>query len=66
MQKHMQWRRKRQVEFFENLCHLSKVGFDLENSLKMLQVLLNLPVKDMANIMAGLTTGKTFAAVMTP
>ena len=66
MQKHMQWRRKRQVEFFENLCHLSKVGFDLENSLKMLQVLLNLPVKDMANIMAGLTAGKTFAAVMTP
>ncbi len=62
----MQWRRKRQVEFFENLCHLSKVGFDLENSLQMLQVLLNLPVKDMANIMADLTAGKTFAAVMTP
>ncbi|WP_258087975.1 type II secretion system F family protein [Weissella fangxianensis] len=66
MQKHTQWRRKLQVEFFENLCHLSKFGFDLENALKMLQMLLKLPVKDTANIIAGLTAGKTFAAVMTP
>ncbi|WPQ67434.1 type II secretion system F family protein [Weissella paramesenteroides] len=66
MQKQTQWSRKLQVEFFENLCHLSKVGFDLESSLMTLQILLKLPIKDVENIIIGLTAGLTLAEVMSP
>ncbi|MDF8373677.1 hypothetical protein [Weissella paramesenteroides] len=66
MQKQTQWPRKLQVEFFENLCHLSKVGFDLESSLMTLQILLKLPLKDVENIIFGLTAGLTLAEVMSP
>lgn len=43
MKKKVMWQRKRQAEFFENLSYLLSVGYDLENALKMVQVLLKIP-----------------------
>lgn len=66
MKKKVMWQRKRQAEFFENLSYLLSVGYDLENALKMVQVLLKIPKQQMHLILVALQAGETFSQVMTP
>lgn len=66
MKKKVMWSRKRQADFFENLSYLLSVGYDLENALKMVQLLLKLPNQQMMSILAALESGATFSRVMTP
>lgn len=66
MKKKVMWSRKRQADFFENLSYLLSVGYDLENALKMVQLLLKLPNQQMMSILAALESGDTFSKVMTP
>lgn len=66
MKKKIMWQRKRQAEFFENLSYLLSVGYDLENALKMVQVLLKIPKQQIHLILVELRAGATFSQVMTP
>ena len=66
MKKKVMWSRKRQADFFENLSYLLSVGYDLENALKMVQLLLKLPAQQIICILTALKSGATFSQVMTP